>query len=260
VLIDWFTVAAQVANFLVLVLLLRLFLYGPIARVMDERQRNIDDQLSEAERLRNEATAAGQRHREAMDRFEAEQEDRARGLREELDEERRARLQEVRAEIDELQARWWAAVQRERDGFLHELSQRIAEQAIEVARRALQDLAGEELEAQIVHRFVESLQDVDPALRAALIRAAEQDGRRLHVRTAFPLTGELRDRLGAAVQEAVGKGHELRFDVVPTLLGGVEVRAGGQSLAWTLEDYLESLESGLSEVLAGEWGSRAGHG
>ena len=41
-LIDWFTVAAQAINFLILVLLLRRFLYGPIVKAMDDREAAIN--------------------------------------------------------------------------------------------------------------------------------------------------------------------------------------------------------------------------
>jgi F-type H+-transporting ATPase subunit b len=47
-LIDWFTVGAQVLNFLILIYLLKRFLYGPILRAMDRREERIADRLREA--------------------------------------------------------------------------------------------------------------------------------------------------------------------------------------------------------------------
>ena len=47
--IDWFTVGAQVINFLVLVYLLKRFLYGPIIRAMDRREQAIIARLGDAE-------------------------------------------------------------------------------------------------------------------------------------------------------------------------------------------------------------------
>ena len=46
--IDWFTVVAQIVNFLTLVGLLKKFLYGPIIRAMDDRERRIASRLEEA--------------------------------------------------------------------------------------------------------------------------------------------------------------------------------------------------------------------
>ena len=56
-LIDWFTVGAQVVNFLILVVLLKKFLYGPITQAMAAREAKIQAQITEAETRRQEATA-----------------------------------------------------------------------------------------------------------------------------------------------------------------------------------------------------------
>ena len=45
-LIDWFTVAAQAVNFLILVWLLKRFLYKPVLAAIDEREKRIATQLA----------------------------------------------------------------------------------------------------------------------------------------------------------------------------------------------------------------------
>ena len=47
--IDWFTVVAQAINFLILVWLLKRFLYKPILHAIDEREKGIAAQLAQAE-------------------------------------------------------------------------------------------------------------------------------------------------------------------------------------------------------------------
>jgi F-type H+-transporting ATPase subunit b len=249
VLIDGFTVGAQVLNFLVLVWLLRRFLYGPITRAMTERQRRIDEQLADAARLREEAAAEGERLRGETARFAAEREQLALALREELDDTRRAQLARAREEVDELQARWRDAVAREREGFLLELQRRTGRQVVEVARQALRDLADEPLEARTVARFLDELDGLDPEQRRTLAAGAAGDGGQVHVRSAFELTPALQDQLDAAVTATLGPGLELRFEVAPDLLGGLELRAGGQAVAWTFDEYLTTLEASVAEAL-----------
>ena len=62
-LIDWFTVIAQIINFLVLVALLKRFLYGRIIKAMDQREEKIAFRLADAERKRNEAEQEAQAYR-----------------------------------------------------------------------------------------------------------------------------------------------------------------------------------------------------
>lgn len=60
--IDWRLIIAQVINFLVLLFLLKKFLYGPIINILESRQKKIQDGLEnfdhseqELERAKNEA-------------------------------------------------------------------------------------------------------------------------------------------------------------------------------------------------------------
>ena len=47
--INWFTVIAQVINFLILVWLLKKFLYKPILNAIDEREKKIADKIKDAD-------------------------------------------------------------------------------------------------------------------------------------------------------------------------------------------------------------------
>ena len=54
-LINWFTVIAQIVNFVVLVALLKHFLYAPLLRAIDSREKRIADRLAEASQKNQEA-------------------------------------------------------------------------------------------------------------------------------------------------------------------------------------------------------------
>ena len=54
-LIDWFTVVAQVVNFLILVWLLKRFLYRPILNAIDAREKRIATELADADAKKAEA-------------------------------------------------------------------------------------------------------------------------------------------------------------------------------------------------------------
>ena len=54
-LIDWFTVGAQALNFLILVWLLKRFLYKPILNAIDAREKRIAAELADADAKKAEA-------------------------------------------------------------------------------------------------------------------------------------------------------------------------------------------------------------
>ena len=52
---DWFTIVAQALNFLILVWLMKRFLYKPILHAIDEREKRIAKELANADAKKAEA-------------------------------------------------------------------------------------------------------------------------------------------------------------------------------------------------------------
>ena len=60
-LIDWFTVGAQALNFIILVWLLKRFLYKPILNAVDAREKRIAAELADADAKKAEAQKRARR-------------------------------------------------------------------------------------------------------------------------------------------------------------------------------------------------------
>lgn len=251
-LLDPFTVGAQIVNFLILIWLLRRLLYGPITRAMDAREARIREELDHARRLREEAEAEGERYRQLTSAFESEESARRAEARAELDAWRREHTQAVRQEVETMRQRWQQALEQEKEAFYLELRRGVGRQILAVARRALHDLADSDLEGRVMNRFLAQLQQLSADDRAQLAAAARQNGGQVHVRTAYTLPEADEARLRSGVAEVLGPDIEPRFDTTPDLVSGVELRAGGFKVGWALTDYLESLEDALGETFGTE--------
>ena len=251
-LIDWFTVFAQIVNFLILVFLLRRFLYGPIVNAMQAREDRIRQQLEAAEaehHTAEEIKADYLGKRQELD----EQHDRLIvQAREEAEAWRKEQMDKARAEVDEAQHHWHEAVQREKELFLRELRQRTGQEVVAIARRALADLADADLEAQMAKVFLQRLQATDPAQREEIVRSIRDSERGIAVHSAFKLSQEQRDEFKKLVDEMVGKATPLEFITNAELLAGIELKAGSYHIAWSLNEHLASLEQDMADLLAGE--------
>ena len=138
--IDWLTVAAQAVNFLVLVFLLKKFLYGPVVAAIERREARIAGRLSEA--AEREA-AAGRTARDYEDRlrgFEREREALAAQAREDAAAERERLMQAAREDIARTESAWREELARERQAIRQALRQEIAVSAQAIARRCLADV------------------------------------------------------------------------------------------------------------------------
>jgi F-type H+-transporting ATPase subunit b len=246
--VDWFTVGAQVVNFLVLVYLLRRFLYGPVVAAVARREEAIDARLREARQRKEDAEGEARHHREALEALEAQRERLLARARDEADDLRRALEKELRRETEERRDRWRAELEREQAAFLRDVRRHAAEEFEALARKALAGLATADLESQMARVLVERLAGLDGERRAALGRASA-GGEAVRVRSAFELPPTVKRSLTSALHGTLDREVEVTYEVADDLVCGVEIRAGGQSLGWSLEGYLDGLVRRLAEGL-----------
>jgi F-type H+-transporting ATPase subunit b len=240
--IDWFTFGAQIANFLILVWLLRRFLYGPITRAMAEREQRIADRFEEAREKQEEAEAEIDEYRRKQDELEAAREQRLAEAEAAARERRQAMIEAARAEVDRLEEQWTDALRRERADFLQDLTRRASREMLDLIRRALRDLADADLERRLVRVFLDRLRDLEAARAQALADAVRTRPTDVVVRTAFDLGDEQRRALTDALRAVTDAEVDPSFEREAALGLGVEIRAGGHKVAWTLDSYVARLE------------------
>jgi F-type H+-transporting ATPase subunit b len=247
-LIDWFTVAAQLINFLILVYLLRRFLYGPIQRVIQQREAAIAAQMQEAITLQAMSSAAAADYAQQRAELDSQRTALLEQARADAETWRKEYSAQARREIEEARAGWYKSVQVEQDAFLRTLRQRLATQVCAISRQTLADLADADLEQRVLQVFIRRLRTLDED-QQAFLATMSGDHAPLHVRSSFPLTNEARADLQQALHHALGSHVEAHYSQDPALLCGIEISNHDHKLAWTLEDYLTGLESSLADLL-----------
>jgi F-type H+-transporting ATPase subunit b len=250
--IDWFTFGAQIVNFLILIGLLKRFLYGPILDAMDEREARINARLRKAKEKRAEAEQEADRYRSMQDDLEAHRTEKLAEAEAAAKERRQTLIEEARAEVEYLEQEWREALKRDRASFLEALSERAVEETVAIARRALTDLADADLEAQSLDLFVERLHTLDDEPRQALVDALHAAEGTATVRSAFGLSGAQQDRIRTALRDPIDQDLDLTVETDATLGFGVELRVEDRKVAWTLDGYLSHLVDGVRERLDAE--------
>jgi F-type H+-transporting ATPase subunit b len=250
--IDWFTVVAQIVNFLILVWLLQHFLYRPIVRAMDRREQRIADRLNEARDREDEAEKARNRFEEERKELDSQREEILDNARQEADQVRQNLETDAREQAQAKQDEWLKQVEQRRQDFLSDLRQRAAEHFSALARRVLSDLADEQLEDRIATVFLRKIEEIDPDLRQQILKAARRDERKISVESAFELSSGRRAAITRTLREALGD-EEIEVDYTPSeaLTAGIRLKAGNVSAGWTLDSYLDDLEERLQEELQG---------
>lgn len=241
--IDWITVAAQIVNFLILIWLLKRFLYRPILDGIDRREASIAARIASAETARSSAEVAKDTHRAALAKLEEEKAAIFAAANEEAEAERVALRLAARQALDAELADWRWQIGNERDAYLADLRATGATAILSLTGKALKDLADVRLEDQIAERLGSRLAELGPELQAA---AATSHG--AVAVSSFPLSEVYRKRLRNAFQNAV-KGVDLSFRTDPGQSPGLTLQLGGMHLGWTVATYLDALETTLSARL-----------
>lgn len=242
--IDWLTVAAQIVNFLVLVWLLKHFLYGPVTSAMARREQRISERLESAREREDAAERERERLHQRMERLEDRRDAVLEQAREEADGEKQRLLEAARAEVEDKREQWRAQLRDEQADFRKQLRRQTAEGFAALARKALSDLADVRLEDRLVETLGARLAGLDEDEREHF-RGADE----LVVSTGFALDDDRRGRLIELVQEHLGDDTEPGFEQDPELVCGIALTAGGRRFAWSLADYLDGFERKLTAHL-----------
>ncbi len=249
-LIDWFTVGAQVLNFVLLVWLMKRFLYQPVLDAIATREKRIADQIADAARQQAQATAE---RKTLADKNTAFDQQRA-GLLEQARTD--AKAETKRLENEARQAATALATQREQAlatqaAHLQQLiAGRAAQEVFAVARKTLTELANVDLESRMVEVFTRYLNGLPAAAKDQFATALKQSADAAVVRSHFDLAPAQQAAIQEAINIAFSAGVPLRFETAASTVCGIELSAGGQKLTWTIAGYLRDLEQNVAGLLA----------
>lgn len=239
--IDWITAAAQIGNFLVLIWLLKRFLYRPILDGIDARETAISERMAEATLSRKKAEAAEAQYHEQLASLRADQAETLESARGKAEAERDALLSKAREEVRherEVQEQQRAQEARQYTAELHRIG---ASTLLSLTRKALQDLADETLEERIAAHVAGQL-----AAMSGPLLAAAGDSKEAVAITRDPLPQPARERLVSELQ-AVMPQRTVRFEADPAQSPGLILRIGSAQVAWTVDTYIDSLDSLLED-------------
>jgi F-type H+-transporting ATPase subunit b len=248
-LIDWFTVIAQVINFLILVWLLKRFLYRPILNAIDAREKRIAAKIADADAKEAEAQKQREEYQHKNEVFDQQRNAHMNEVLEAAKAERAQLLDAARQESEDLRARLQQALRNEQHSLDEELSRRALEEVFAIARKTLSDLAGTSLEQRMTEIFLGNLRELNDAQITELKSAFKISSDALRVRTAFKLTAQQSAAIETVIAEILGKQKPVEFIIVPDLVSGIEISCNGRKIAWSIADYLGSLAKSVDDLL-----------
>lgn len=245
--IDWFTVVAQIINFLILVWLLKKILYRPVLNAMEKRQKKIKDEMKQVAELEKSAEAERAYYLALQEEARLQKSEQLRKATLEADELRKRLFIEIKEEAEARSERWKKELANEKIQFLKEASIQVGEQFIHLSRRALKDLANEDVEKMIVNHFCALIAD----------KSVEDDffnklrgSDNLQLFSAFPLSDTLKESIANALAQRLAVRPNIKFCQESTLIAGILLKFSDHyRLEWSINLYLDNFQNELEESL-----------
>lgn len=244
--VNWFTVIAQIINFLILVWLMKRYLYKPILQAIDEREKRIASDLSAAKIKIAEALkqqAEFQEKNESFDRHKKKLMDEASA---EAAEQRLKLLDSAKKEAADIKAKLEKSAKSLEQNLSEELSQKTQNEVFSITKKVLSELATTNLEEQTVHVFIGKINALTAAGKKQFIDAFHGSTSPILIKSAFDLAEKDKKSIKVAIGVILGEGARYEFKTDSKIVGGIELSTKGYKLSWSLASYVDSLEKSMA--------------
>ena len=249
-LIDWFTVVAQMINFLLLLWLLNRFLYRPIISTMDKREKLLAENWETASKAKAEAEAARQLFTEKGKTIELQKQALLKAAQEEAEQEKQQLLALARNQVEKQQTEWESSLGKEQKQMQERLQEEIQQEVLSLTEQFLLTFADSRLEEEMLAAFLRRWRREAAAGTFSLAKLQGNAPAVVIVRSALELSASSRRQLEEAFRETGLQEPQVSFECCEKLGCGLEVLVNEQKISWNLESYLTSLRQETAKLLS----------
>jgi F-type H+-transporting ATPase subunit b len=259
--IDWFTVGAQTLNFLLLVWLLKRYLYAPILKAIDARESQVAKVISDAERIKLNAELQSNLFNKKNIEIDNKRDELLKEANVIAHKQGEQIVLEANINADKISKHRLLALEKELQHYQDKIVLKTLVEIYEIARKVMADLADVELEQQMFEHFCRHLHNINSDETNNLHRAIEEDNSVLRLSSAFELSTTQIEKIDAILQKLIArkstahkssttnKPYQLKHEVKTELIMGIELRSNVWKIGWNSDDYLKVLQTYINQIL-----------
>jgi len=147
--------------FIGLLVLLKLFVFGPVGKALEERENKIKDAVEGAEKAKTDAQALIAEHKKQLGQASAESQAIVNEAREAAEDVRKDMLEKAGSEADGVVKRARAEIEQEKEKSLDELRKTVADLSVEVATKAVGKALDASDHQRLVDEFISNISKTD---------------------------------------------------------------------------------------------------
>lgn len=241
--INWFTVIAQIVNFLILVWLLKRFLYKPVLKAIDDREQKVAAKLKDAEIKNAEAEKDKVLFRQKNEAFDQERSAKMNEVHEQINAEKERLFEDVRQQSTALRSKFEESFKQRQQEIIDGLKRKTKDEVFAIAGKTLQDLANTNLEDQVIQVFLKKIDSLDELKTSQFRDALNESEAPIVIKSVFDLSANSKQQLEKAIQKIAAKQIDFTYKLESELLSGIEVDTASFKLSWNIESYLDAFNT-----------------
>jgi F-type H+-transporting ATPase subunit b len=245
--LSWSTFILEIVNFLVLVWILKHFLYKPVLDVIARRRAGIEKTLEDAKAHHEEADKLQQQYEGRLAEWEQERQQARNKLAEEIEAERVGKLSKLQTELEQQQEKVRVAEARREADMIRKMEETALAQGAQFATRLLEQAAGPDIEVRLIELVLDELKQLSDERIATLRNRFEKVPETIIITTAYPVSDPQRQALEQILAKITETKIPLKFEQNMALLAGIRITIGAWVLGANLQDELEGFRELVHE-------------
>jgi F-type H+-transporting ATPase subunit b len=243
--INWFTVIAQAINFIILVWLLKRFLYKPILNAIAEREKKITAQIKDADDKKAVAAKEQADFKKRNDDFDAQKKTLTDKAVADANAQRDKLVEGAKNDANTLRDKLEKALKEKQEAEALASADKTQQHVFAITKKVLKEMASSSLEEQSVNTFIKRLHALNEDEKEKFITAFKSNANTILVRSAFDLSAPQQAAMTDAVNETLNTKTTLQFTTTADLISGIELSTNGYKLAWSFAEYLNGLQKNI---------------
>jgi len=242
--LNWSTFFLEIINFLVLLWILKRFLYRPVISVLKKRQEKIEQTLNEATNRHKEAVALEQQYHRRLDDWKLEKQQTRESLQQEMQTEKIKQLEQLQIELNSERKKAAVIEQRHQTETQRHYQQNAHTQGARFAAKLLNTVVGPELESRLFDLLIKTFDEMDEQRLTVLRNAEKMSADKITVTSAYPLSDAQHQQLEQKLSTLCKQPVKINYLEDTSLIAGLRISID----AWILRINLQDELSGFAEL------------
>ena len=238
--LNWSTFVLEIINFLILVWILKRFLYKPVLEAIAKRRASIEQGMQAAIQKQQAAQVLQSQYEHRLEDWETEKQTAREQLHSEIEQERQRLQALLQASLQQEREKAQVLAAHQAQEQQHRNQQQALHNAMRFTSKLLAELASPELEARLIARLADQLNTLPAAQRDRLSQALDAQRPSAQVHSAFPLSEAQRASLQQVLQAIGGQQLSCEFAQDNRLLAGARIQLGPWLVQANLADELQT--------------------